>query len=536
MAARPFWAALATAFLLAGPYLANLLVEHSRQVYMWRMRDNLVVAGLILMFAVMAVMVRKGLRQLRRPWLIRLYDHFFVLVFGAGLLANLWFQTKRPVGYHLSQDGMEIRSLWILLGVGIGWSLTRPGSPLVIRCRQLCTILSPAVVIVLFNLFLAARYPTRMDPLPDRGQSPADVAQVNRRGQGAVYCFIFDEWSFDRTYSNGVVRSDMPNLASLSRQATTFHDARSCGGDTETSVPRLLYETDLPVVYTPGQVGFQRGTQTIPTTDLNSIFKHYRDANYDTVMIGMSLPFGQIVGNQVDCCRAYPWFVVAPSLVAEANAHIVRGMRYWTDPWSQSIYDRIWSNMQYSQILRRQEEMKSDILDVLKRRSRTLAVFHYGLPHSPYMCDDSGNYVGPGRTSYTLSDVTGYERNLRALDRFIGEIVATLRQSGGFDDAMLVLTSDHGFRYDPERLAGRLTSPITHVPLIVKLPGQTEPFDVQGQFSMQTVSRLIDSGLSTGGNAPAFASRLLDTPNQQVSLRADSGRAVSARSETAGLE
>jgi membrane-anchored protein YejM (alkaline phosphatase superfamily) len=169
--------------------------------------------------------------------------------------------------------------------------------------------------------------------------------------------------------------------------------------------------------------------------------------------------------------------------------------------------------MKYAQILRRQERMKNDVLDLIARQpARTMAVIHYALPHNPYMYDEKGGYTGPQNTCYELGNVPGYERNLLALDRFIGEVTTALRKAGRFEEAMLVLTSDHSFRYDPDRKNGKLTAPLSHVPLIVKLPRQSGSFDVRQQYTLGAASRLIDTGLTTEGSGPAFASRLLGDP------------------------
>ena len=67
-----------------------------------------------------------------------------------------------------------------------------------------------------------------------------------------------------------------------------------------------------------------------------------------------------------------------------------------------------------------------------------------------------------------------YERSLQYHDRIIGQIIAQLESSGRFDNALLVVTSDHGCRYDPTENRDRWkTAPVfRRVPLLFKLPGQ----------------------------------------------------------------
>jgi arylsulfatase A-like enzyme len=75
-----------------------------------------------------------------------------------------------------------------------------------------------------------------------------------------------------------------------------------------------------------------------------------------------------------------------------------------------------------------------------------------------------------------LGSVADYERALLNLDRLVGRFMGALEERGLLDHALVVVTSDHGWRLDPvpaRREAGRL-----HVPLLVKLPGQQLPLTV----------------------------------------------------------
>ncbi len=397
--------------------------------------------------------------------------------------------------------------LWILLVLLVGYSFFRPNRRLVPRCRQLCMILSPVVVLVSVQLMLASTYPSVMSPLPPTTATSTVVRNQAQGDRSPVFLFIFDEWSYERTYPNGAVRDDMPHLARLTRQAITFHNARSCGDETQTSIPRLLFENDRPVVYDEGRVGFGRDGGIADSREFDSIFKRYSARGYRTFMVGFSLPYHQLLGRQVDVCRSYPLYQTPqPGLPAEAGVQAVYAMQYWTDPISSRVYRKLFPRMRYLQKVRLHEHMKRDLLCVLTEQpDNTFAVFHYPLPHAPYLFDENGDFAGLAGIVYRPSDEAGYERNLRALDRLIGEIVVSLEKAGRFDDALLVLTSDHSYRAEPRRQAGQSTDPVNHVPLIVKLPHQSEPLALGPEYAMNRIGPLIDGGLANPGDPEAIA-------------------------------
>ena len=77
-----------------------------------------------------------------------------------------------------------------------------------------------------------------------------------------------------------------------------------------------------------------------------------------------------------------------------------------------------------------------------------------------------------------------YDSEISFTDKYIGEVFAKLKELGLYDDALIILTADHG-----EELAEKtdnwighkkkLSSAIIHVPLIIKLPGNKKKCKVE---------------------------------------------------------
>lgn len=121
-----------------------------------------------------------------------------------------------------------------------------------------------------------------------------------------------------------------------------------------------------------------------------------------------------------------------------------------------------------------------------------LRVAHLVTPHLPWVALPDGS-VDSGSEPEGLAAVNamltwasneahrraGYQRYLfqvGALDREIGALRATLEQTGLWDEALVVVTADHGLQFEPGPLrdvaAGGVE--VTGVPLFIKEPGQTE--------------------------------------------------------------
>ncbi|TWH31334.1 MULTISPECIES: sulfatase-like hydrolase/transferase [unclassified Aminobacter] len=130
-----------------------------------------------------------------------------------------------------------------------------------------------------------------------------------------------------------------------------------------------------------------------------------------------------------------------------------------------------------------------------------LDLLHVLLPHSPYEFLPSGNrYFGTttqlGMKDRSWSDdqqlinhaYLRYMMQLGLVDRKVSELIRSLKRKGVYDQTLLIVTADHGRAFKPGlpvRELAQENGDVLHVPLFVKLPGQTT-----GEISDETVSTL----------------------------------------------
>lgn len=131
---------------------------------------------------------------------------------------------------------------------------------------------------------------------------------------------------------------------------------------------------------------------------------------------------------------------------------------------------------------------------------------HVMLPHAPWEYLPSGQryshagaipgllanrYWGPDRAAVAPA----HQRHLlqvQFVDRLVGELLDQLEQAGLFDDALIVVTSDHGASFAPLTPRRDLTrasaETILRVPLFAKLPDQAE--SIVSEANVETIDIL----------------------------------------------
>lgn len=111
---------------------------------------------------------------------------------------------------------------------------------------------------------------------------------------------------------------------------------------------------------------------------------------------------------------------------------------------------------------------------------------HYFDPHQPYLppVEDLPEgvsvpvperlYKPNGRNEKTVLPKLLYDAEVRFLDRELGRFLAALKQARLYDDALIVLTSDHGeefWEHGGTLHGSSLYQELLHVPLLIRLPG-----------------------------------------------------------------
>ncbi|GIU84469.1 MAG: hypothetical protein KatS3mg008_1244 [Acidimicrobiales bacterium] len=139
----------------------------------------------------------------------------------------------------------------------------------------------------------------------------------------------------------------------------------------------------------------------------------------------------------------------------------------------------------------RPEVLRTAIDSIRPERDPNLWFIHSVLPHNPWEFTPSGKrYEVPERRWEELAGwrdeaTAGFARQrhiaqIRLADRLIGRMISRLRDSGLWDETLLIVTADHGAGFtprNPHRTVGKDQAnvhEIVWVPLFVKFPNQRE--------------------------------------------------------------
>ena len=400
-----------------------------------------------------------------------------------------------------SRDAAAPLGLTLALGLGAGaaWAHHRwPG------VRLWAAWLAPVSLVVL-GLFLFSSPVSGL--VQDGGVDPAELGAFGSGSPPPVVMIVFDEWPLASIMrSNGTIDAGLyPNVADLAGGATWYRDTTTVANLTNFAVPSLL-TGNRPVE------GETADASTHPENLFTLLGGTYRldVTERITRLCPPSLCTGS-GGVEQQGRRA----TVADLLTEARQVFIDRltpGTRdepvtdVFVEP--DAAVDQARNDGQ-GQVLEDLFDPRPASLDRFLRGIRrdevpTLHFLHVLEPHTPYLHLPDGHRYGadPGLRQITAMEDgrPGGDRRSDALpralwdrqrlqlevahvDRLIGDVVDRLRGQGLYDEALVVVTSDHGIAFEPggpvrglgvEPIDDAAQPELLWVPLVVKAPGQRQ--------------------------------------------------------------
>jgi hypothetical protein len=368
------------------------------------------------------------------------------------------------------------------------------------------TVLAPAPVIFLAIFLLASPVSKLVLPQEDAKASDADI-----RSTPPVVMVVFDEFASYMLMDEQrrIDRTRYPNFAAFADDSVWYRNATTVSDGTVFAVPALLSgrrpeQGSLPIAADyPHNVftllggsyeidAVETATSLCPEDlcgerDREPFGRRLRSLAEDlgVVSLHLVLPEGlrsrlpavdQTFGNFRGGGQDAPAAGAAGSPGGDAGKTFFRNRRSAFAAFMQGIQDTPQPTFHFA---------------------------HLAFPHTPLQYLPSGQqYVAdhaiPGLTNEEWGPDPalvrrGLQRHLLQVgyvDRLLGQLVARLRRSGLYDDALVVVTADHGVSYQAG-LSRRGITPetagdIAGVPLLIKYPGQR-----RGQVD-DSMARTID--------------------------------------------
>ena len=385
----------------------------------------------------------------------------------------------------------------IVAGIGL-YAASRPSFRFLEHGTKILTALVWLAPLAVVQILLWKPWDVR--PVIHGGAPPAvsakpPTAPANRT---PVFLFVFDEWSYQRSYDGDELRPFFRNLRGLASHSLEFTDARSQAGATNPSVPRLLFQREGILQPKNGIAVWKQGDSTVPSAKLSSIFAAARARGYRTSLIGFYFPYRTVLGDQVDHIVHQTYAPKRQGLGRRMAFMAAQNLNFLADPLSQLLWRRWDARTASENWAYLNHAWRIAVRDLVRRSdASTFALIHWPLPHGPFVLNEDGSYRGPYKVSRLEGTPADYQRHLAFLDRVLGEAVAELDTAGLLDRALVIVTSDHSWKAEPDSALRKAPDARRWVPLIVKLPHQKGGYRVSERFCLGQLEALLQGVMDT---------------------------------------
>ena len=217
----------------------RLIMSDSNRYFMhWGHIDDLILITVIFCIALIVVALNLFIQVLELNKIKKIFNHLFLVFLASGIFVVL----KIPKGGHSELAWMGV------LGV-VGYSYACKSSRLIKIAKSACLFLSPLLAILFFQIVIQKNWSGGQESQPEYPQSKKEA--------NPVFFFVFDEWSFTRSFNEDGLLPLFKNLSKLSAQSFVFDNCYSSDSTTEKSVPAIIYQTDYEYQIDEGKAFFQ---------------------------------------------------------------------------------------------------------------------------------------------------------------------------------------------------------------------------------------------------------------------------------------
>jgi arylsulfatase A-like enzyme len=333
-------------------------------------------------------------------------------------------------------------------------------------------------------------HPLATAPIDD----PIVTAVPPPAGTPDVILVVFDTTRADHLSTYGYGRETSPNLTAFARDALLFTQARSPAAWTLPGHASLFtgmypsrHGAHLAGAWLPGESIDGRPNVAFPLRpEADTMAEVLRDRGYTT---GAFIANFSYLYRDWGLAQGFGHYDEAPGLLLRYTPHVVKFVQHFVPGFCLKPY-------------RSARQINAEALAWLDRAPAGRPVFlflNYMEPHQPWLAPAPYDRWSRGlpqadrlskKNLYTHAVhavgaeerefiTANYDGQVAAMDAALGELLDALRRRGRYENALVIVTADHGeFLGDHDQLGhiGRmLYEPVLHVPLVVKYPGAQRP-------------------------------------------------------------
>jgi hypothetical protein len=307
-------------------------------------------------------------------------------------------------------------------------------------------------------------------------QKKVSFPQIAIKSSTPVVLVVFDEFPLTSILKDQetIDARLYPNFASLSKTMTWYRNATTVTDFTSYAIPSILTgrfprADDLPIIYDhPANLFTALGY------------------NYDLIAIEegerlLPAEFDQLKKKEAGLRQRFQG-IISDLTVLYFHLVLPREVRNTVLP----PVDQAWANFAPVGNAQKSKDDRAakfqQFVTSLKAAEKpSLFYLHSMFPHAPW------NYLPSGKSQACIPgpEIKGYKGLLQChlltvgyVDRLIGTLIERLKETGVYDNCLLIITADHGTTFQtglPRRaVKNNNFRDIMVVPLFIKLPHQTE--------------------------------------------------------------
>jgi len=267
------------------------------------------------------------------------------------------------------------------------------------------------------------------------GKTSLDTKNIRR-----IVLISIDTCRADHLGCYGYSRKTSPNIDALATESFLFNHAVAPAPMTLPSHCSMLTGTTPPYHQVHDNTNYRLGGSNVTLAEI------LRDNGFVT---------GAIIG-------AY---------VLDAQFGLDQGFHHYNDRIDKENREFLFRNE------RPAEEVTYLANQWLEKHSddKFFLFLHYYDPHDPYEAHKRFRFTSLLTISFERDQ---YDAEIAYTDHYIGQVIDKLKEMGLYEDTLIIITSDHGESFGEHGEKGHsyfIYHSTVHVPLIVKVPGQSGP-------------------------------------------------------------
>ncbi len=364
----------------------------------------------------------------------------------------------------------------LLLVVGAGYLIFRYRDVFVQKYSSRVLILSPFLVFTFGQSLLAL---SKVEPESAFStHAYKNLQPVERPNAIPVVWIIFDELDYRIAFGHRPKNLLLPELDKLQLTSLSASKAYSPGGATIISIPELLtgkvLKSSTPLSANRIElIGLNGKASNFPTDE--TIIGDLQKRGEKTAIFGWYFPYNRLLAT-VDVIKSYPYELTKTIFTQLSNL-------------IESRFTFLLSNSHHISITK---SMQNDVIHFLQTFESGFVFLHYPVPHADYIYNrNTKTYC------QNLNLKEGYIDNVALTDRLLGEVRATMEQTGTWDKSLLIVSADHHWRFNTY---DGVTDTL-HVPFLVKLPRQKYSLSASDRFetvnTKEMILNIIDGKINT---------------------------------------